>query len=268
MAAITERATSRSGTIGPDGTLELLYTVSGTEDDAAVRALVEATIPMTYAGLVFQNYHYKTEGGGLWEITANYGKRAPLTPQKTDDHDSYSFSCDTTGGTQKITQSLETVGSYGIGAAEVPDFQGAIGVNGDAVEGCEITVPSCQFSITVRLSADSVNLAYIATLYQLTGSINGTTWKGFPAGELLFLGASLSQRGQEDPEGTFKFAGQANRTDFPVGEINIDSKWGWDYLWVRYGDDVDGHTLIKKPTFAYVERVYPVGDFSLLGIGS
>jgi hypothetical protein len=44
---------------------------------------------------------------------------------------------------------------------------------------------------------------------------------------------------------------------------------GWHYLWVRFTDDEDANAkaLIKRPIAAYVEQVYPYGNFSSLGIG-
>ena len=55
-----------------------------------------------------------------------------------------------------------------------------------------------------------------------------------------------------------------------IGDLTGIAKKGWEYLWVRYEDAVDAsaHKWIKKPAFAYVERVYPEGDFGLLGIGT
>jgi hypothetical protein len=88
----------------------------------------------------------------------------------------------------------------------------------------------------------------------------------------LFLGASGARRGtdpDDDWEITFKFAAQPNRNDIMVGDIGPIIKRGWDYLWVQYAPDVDDdvHQLIRSPIAAYVEKVYPDGDFSTLGIG-
>lgn len=67
MAVIIEKFDSRETTVGIENpSVDLLYMVDGTEDDAAVRAVVEATIPAMYAGLVFQNYHIAHQGSGLW----------------------------------------------------------------------------------------------------------------------------------------------------------------------------------------------------------
>lgn len=105
-------------------------------------------------------------------------------------------------------------------------------------------------------------------LFYLTGRVNHAPFKGFAAGEVLFLGASGSQRGQEDWEVTFSFAASPNVTGLAVGQITGIAKKGWEYLWVRYEDAVDAHTLVKQPAAAYVEQVYPYGDFALLGIGT
>jgi hypothetical protein len=90
------------------------------------------------------------------------------------------------------------------------------------------------------------------------------------AGERLFLGASGSQRGTENWETTFRFAGSPNRTGIQIGSITGIAKKGWEYLWVRYADESDesARAFVKKPVGAYVERAYEEGDFSALGIGT
>ena len=145
---------------------------------------------------------------------------------------------------------------------------GAIGISGDSVEGVDITVPVYSFSETHYLPAAFIDGAYKATLFALTGKINGGSFKGFAAGEVLFLGASGSQRGNEDWEISYKFAASPNMTGLSVGTLTGIAKGGWQHLWVLYSDQVDQNTLIKRPIAAYVEQVYWPGDFSLLGIGT
>lgn len=259
MAIIIEKFDSREATVGIDSpSVDLQFMVLGTELDAEVRALVQATIPAIYANLVFQNYHIAHQGGGVWEVSVRYGK---LEPKETG-QSSYSF--DTGGGNQKITQSLETVASYG---DDPPDFQGAVGVSTDSVEGTDITIPVFNFTETHYIPIALVTGAYKTTLFYLTGRVNHAPFKGFARGEVLFLGASGSQRGTEDWEIAFKFAASPNATDLKVGDITGIEKKGWEYLWVRYADTEDEETLIKQPVAAYVERVYEYGNFALLGIG-
>jgi hypothetical protein len=260
MPVIIERYDSRETTVGIDNpSVDLIYIVDGTESDAVVRGLVEATIPAMYAGLVFQNYHISHQGSGLWEVTVRYGKREPKEPGQS------SFAFDTGGGTTHITQSLQTVAKY---PADAPDFKGAIGVNNDSVEGTDITIPVYNFKETHYIPAVLVTPAYKTTLFALTGKVNAFPFKGFAPGEVLFLGASGSQRGMEDWEITFSFAASPNAVGLTVGDITGIDKKGWEYLWVRYQDAEDADVLVKQPAAVYVEQVYPFGDFSLLGIGA
>jgi hypothetical protein len=263
MPTITERFDSREATESADSpSADLLYTVEGTEDDAAVRSLVEATIPLTYTGLVLQSYHIVHQGGGVWEVAARYGQRE----QKETGDSTFSF--DTGGGTVHITQSLQTLGSYAPPGKTAPNFQGAIGATIDSVEGTDITVPVYSFTETHYLATGLVTGAYKLALFQLTGRVNAAGFKGFAAGEVLFLGASGSKRGTDDWEITYRFAASPNASGLAVGPITGITKSGWDYLWVRYADAESQNVLVKQPIAAYVERVYLDGDFSLLGIGT
>jgi hypothetical protein len=263
MAVIIEKYDSRESTVGVENpSVDLLYVVDGTEDDAAVRALVEATIPAIYAGLVFQSYRIAHQGSGLWEVSVRYGKLDPKEPGES------SFSFDTGGGTTHITQSIATVNSYAPAGETPPDFKGAIGVNNDSVEGTDITIPVYNFKETHYIPVALVTPAYKAILFYLTGKVNAFPFKGFAPGEVLFMGASGSQRGQEDWEITFSFAASPNVTGLTVGDITGIDKKGWEYLWVRYQDSEDADVLVKQPAAVYVEQVYPYGDFSLLGIGT
>jgi hypothetical protein len=257
---IDEKALSRESTVGPNSTIELLYTIQGTDDDAVVRALLEATSPIVYDGLVRDTYTTTPLGGGLWDGAVRYALHGSQSQ--------YTF--DTGGGTQHITQSIQTIASYAPPGETSPDFQGAIGVSQENVEGIDITVPVYQFTETHYFDDALVTTAYKATLFFLTGKTNNAIFKGFAIGEVLFLGASGAKRGDEKWEITFRFAASPNVTGLTVGAITGIAKRGWEYLWVRYADveDTFAFCLVKQPIAAYVEQVYFPGDFSGLGIGT
>lgn len=250
---------------------ELTYTIRGTADEAAALASLKATAPATFSGLKRQPVsvepvHVDTVRADtcVWTGTATYAPFEHDDPPATGES---VFNFDTGGGTQHVTQSLQTIGKF---PGTAPDFKGAIGVTHDNVEGVDITVPVYTFSETHYLAAATVTTAYKTTLFGLTGKANSAAFKGLAAGECLFLGASGSKRGTEDWEITFRFAGSPNKTGLSVGPISGISKKGWEYLWVRYADveDAASHTLVKQPVAAYVEKVYENGDFSALGIGT
>ena len=109
---------------------------------------------------------------------------------------------------------------------------------------------------------------YKLTLFGLTGKVNNAAFRGFAAGEVLFLGAQGSKTGTGDWSISYRFAASPNVANLTVGDITVTEKRGWDYLWVSYADSKDdtAKRLVKKPVAAYVEQVYGYADFSLLGI--
>lgn len=276
---IIEHFESGRAVSGNESNRELRYVVTGTENEATVVSLAATTAPASLGGfngttvLRRKTITATPLGGGVWDVVVPY--------EGLDNDNESQFTFDTAGGSVHITQSLGTVGTYhhgdtcsgsgGSGADEdCPDFQGAIGVNGDSISGCDITVPVYNFAETHRIPAANVDGAYKAALFWLTGSVNDAPFKGFEAGEVLFLGASGSARGLEEWEITFKFAASPNVTCLPVGDFVVASKLGWEYLWIRYEDKEDdvAKALVKRPKCAYVEKVYEYKDFSGLGIGT
>jgi len=271
----TEKFESRRLTTGDDPTLVLAYTVAGTDDEAEAKNCVMAASPERYGApdnlpyLFRQSVEVEPEGPGLWSATARYDRNwevlvaggGVVRVAGPDDR----FDFDSSGGTQHITQSLATVARYG----QAPDFGGAIGVSQTAVEGADIVVPEFNFSESHRFQA--ISQSYRRTLVGLTGKTNNAPFRGFAAGEVLFLGASGSRRNSfhDTPwDVTFRFAASPNREDISVGSITGIAKKGWEYMWVRYAaaDDADAGVRVKRPVGVYVERVYDEANFAGLGV--
>ncbi len=256
---IDEKYDSREATEGESPSVELRYVVQGTSDDSQVKSLVAATAPSIYSGLKRGDFNVVPQGGEVWECSVQYDKI---------ENDSQ-FTFDTGGGTQHLSQSLETINRYPRSGETAPNFHGAMGVNEDRIEGADITLPVYNFTETHSLDDSLVTGTYKATVFKLTGQVNDGPFKGFARGEVLFLGASGAKRGFEDWEITYRFAASPNVENLTLGDISNITKEGWHYLWIRFADDEDdaSSTLIKKPIAAYIERVYEYGDFAGLGIG-
>lgn len=264
---VEEKFESRLVTTGQNPSAELRFNIRGTNDDVQARTALAAAAPSTFdlngTGLVFlprETITIQPVGDLLWEGIVRYA----VIPQTNESV----FAFDTGGGTQHITQSLQTVGAYAPGGQVPPNFKGAIGVTADSVEGVDITVPVYQFSETHYIDDAYVTPAYKGTLFALTGRVNSAPFKGFAPGECLFLGASGSKRGGGDWEINYRFAASPNVAGLVVGDIVGISKKGFEYLWVRYADAEDSaaKALVKRPIAAYVEQVYPYGDLNALGI--
>ena len=265
----TEKAESRRSGGGNQPWIELVYHLTGTSDDGTARDTAAASTATTYEGLTRQSIDLEPiwvdtgASDGEWTVTVRYGLTEP--PAKVGES---SFSFDTSGGTQHITHSLATSAKYP--PATAPDYKGAIGVTRDSVEGVDITVPVYAWSETHVVGDKAVTAAYRGRLFSLTGKVNNASFKGCAAGECLFLGATGARRGAEDWEITFRFAASPNRTGITIGNIAGIAKGGWEYLWIRYEDEVDeaANALVKRPVAVYVEQVYQSADFSELGIGT
>lgn len=257
---IIERFDSKAASESKDNpTHDLVYMIMNTENYAVAKGLMESTVPSKVGDLFLDDYRIAHLGDGVWEGTAHY--------VKWKSESQYSF--DTGGGTQRVTQSLANIGKYSAPGFAAPEFYGAIGVTDDRVEGTDITVPVFNFTETHYILNDLVTPSYKLALFNLTGKVNGSSFKEFAKGEVLFLGASGSKRGLDDWEITFRFAASPNVANLSLGSITGVAKEGWHYLWVRFIDDEDttAKALIKRPIAAYVEQVYPYGNFSGLGIG-
>lgn len=266
MAQVVELFNSRTQQSATDkGVVEFRYVVFNAADEAAVNSAVQAQAPTTYTNPLYNAALYRksidiTEqlNATTWKVTVRFETPTQLDTLQTQ------TSFDTTGGTQHITQSFATT-KYGTGA---PDLNGAIGDDGESVQGVDVTVPVFQFQETHYISDNAFNAWAI---YALTGCINSSTFRGWAAGEVLFLGAAGTWRTDRNVwEITYKFAASPNLSNLSVGTIAGIDKGGWDYLWIRYATtpDVSAPMLVKKPVGVYVEQVYAAVPFSQLGIGS
>ena len=265
---VSEKFDSRPAADGDNPSAELKYLVEGTGDEQQALAALESGTPPTYSGLLRQTWSVDPVGDGscYWEGVVRYGQMSG-GPKEVGES---SFQFDTGGGSMHVTQAKEHVASYAPSGETAPDFKGAIGVTHDSVDGCDIVVPVYNWSETHYFDKTFVTGPYKATLFALTGRTNNASFKGFAADEVLFLGASGSQRGDESWEITFRFAASPNVTGLVIGEITGINKKGWEYLWVRYKDaeDAGAKCLVKKPASVHVERVYDAANFAGLGIGT
>ena len=279
MAAVRveEAYSERDETIDAKGNvteIEIPYFVFNVDDESkalsAVRSNHKAVSGMTLESVEtverINDTTWKVKA--IYEVDEDGGGDDGSTD---DDEDTTVFAFDTGGGTKHINQSLKTDGRY---PNTAPDFAGAIGVDNEGnVNGVDVTMPVLNFTETHTLNGGRVTTSYKKTLAALTGTVNSGSFRGFSRGEVLFLGASGTKRSKKASapwEITYRFAVSPNQAGLQVGDIKVTRKYGWDYLWVRYADKVaeNGKNVVKKPVAAYVEMVYPEGDFGRLGLGN
>jgi len=261
------------------------YKVFGTSDDTVLHAEINSEITANgqywqYPGvsgmqLRAEQYSVSYLGDNAWQVTIQYEKNgaedgdAPLKRAR---------SFDTTGGSQHVTQAC-SVGSGGTLDFEkrfpstATNMSGAIGVDSNGVNGVDIVVPQLQWQETYDVPNTYVTSSWIRGVAAVTGTTNNASFRGFDAGEVLFMGCSGSQE-WDDQKGrgpwslSFRFVASKNVTGQTIGSITGIEKKGHEYLWVRYEDAVSSNTLLKQPKAVYVSKVYKDSDFSALGIGT
>ena len=244
---------------------EFHYVVRGAADEKAAYDEVRAVVNTAYQYIPLQDIEIETEHFDSTDTAKNIFKATVrYYVKRRDDGDLVSF--DTTGGTQKVTQSLQTVGAYPAGS---PNLQGAINYDGEKVNGVDIGIGAYDFTEQHIMTTAQCDADYRVVLATLTYTVNNATFRGFAAGEVLFKGAvgqQIVDDGIKKWQLNFRFAVSPNRSNFYVGGILVPMKYGWDYLWTLYADTVDGNRVVKVPAHVYVERLYTFSNFSLLEI--
>ena len=286
MPEIYEVVQSQSGKdgTGRNSKRKLLYHVLGTDDDATIMATVLATSPpsfVTPGGTLNLDDVSKTQiGPEFWAAEVNY-----IDPEKQEDKKkrptgTLVASWDTTGGTQHITTSLETVDKAGDSASDPPpDFRNAIEVTESGVNGTDVVVPLLRLELEYKFPNASVTDEYIRQLRDLTGTTNHEEFKGWAAGELLFMGSNGRQSSDGDISARFIFAAGKNididcekyrLVEETTGEWATLTKGAHDHLWFYFkkAKDAAAAKVVHRPIAAYVERVYEKENFALIGIGT
>jgi len=252
---------NRPITVGKNPTAEIGYHVMGTGDELLARDAVKKEMPALYdRELVPSSIRIERRDELLYHATVLYERRAPLALGD------YSISVETGGGTQHVDFAL----SQRVYGASAPDSHGAIGINGDTIEGVDIIVPVYKWTIRRVIPAEWMSLAYMRTMAAITATVNDAPFWGFEAGEVLFEGATGSGQSVAAAEVTFRFASLPNQSNLQVGngEIAGIQKYGWEHLSVRWESTEDNLAarLTKKPVGVYVSQVYRYSSFSVMGI--
>jgi hypothetical protein len=244
------------------------------QDEALYQIVL--TTPLAYQvgprRLIRQQVTCSPIGPALWQAEVTYGPDDDPRSEKDKQTGDYEFSFDTMGATTKKQISEKTVSSHWAWSMSnmPPDLGRAIGAQSGKVEGVDVVVPKLEFTVTAHYAPRTVTIDWVKGLARATGKVNSDSWLGFAAGELLFMGArgqgpidTLVGPQQKPVAITLQFAASENRDDLTIGS-NPEKikKDGWDYLWVRYERVRESGLEYPIPIHAYVEQVYPRGEFT------
>lgn len=271
-AEIFEVQTSRNVTYSwasPSADLE--WIITGTADESSAATLAAATISTSYLGMLLKNYTITPAIGslpngivGIWSVKARYERVANRVE----------WTWDTTGASIKRMKSISTE-TYIVDAtaAEIPDYNGVIGVKDDGTaEGVDIVARACKINCSITCELGFLPENYPFTVEDLTGKVNSDmvtiSYGGFSvsyeAGEVLFQGGIISQASDGAVRVNLRFERRPNRNDVEVGDVNDIVMEGHQYIWTKNRIRRDGAalSLVPRPYGAYVETVYDPASFT------
>lgn len=269
-ATVVELFEGRSRDIAGKLRATIPYAIFGAADEAAAATAALANIPTTFSSLPRQSISSLEQiNETTWQVIAMFAQPDSSGGSDTATlENTYTFEIG--GGTQNVKQGLAATVKYA--ASGTAAAMEGINFDGENVNGVDIITTQYRWSETYWFAPAAVTTTYKTNISSVVGTVNDDTFRGFAAGEVLFLGASGTKQGNGYWQITFKFARERNVTGLTIGAITGIAKTGWQYLWVRYEDDVDGtganKSLVKKAKAVYVETVYMSWDFDYLAIGA
>lgn len=253
-----ERPDSREWSTDPLGVI-YRYKAAGEHDDGTVVAYaLSATAPILFTsfGSLFRgNVQVEPDGHKQYTVTV------PYSPTKMDTG-AVAFRFDTTGATINVKAAKEHIDSYPAGTPADP-HKGSIGVTKDGdVEGAEIVVPALKLTYSFKHAAGVITESHARSLASFTGMVNSSTFRGFAAGELLYMGSTGEDGTDTEASVDYHFVASANATGLTIGDITSIAKEGHHYLWIEFKNEVEDGEPAVQPKRVHIERVYDSVDFA------
>ena len=263
-----------------NSTATVTYIVEGTEDD-----ITACTSAYEFAPDEFSEIPKKSASvaerltESAWKIEVNYGSESKSSSGDSgseDDEATMNFDC--SAGTKHMTQAIEQTCVYA-GSGESKDSSDEasavpIGWNGkDGSEseaaGVDVSIGELRETYTKTMSKSKVTgTSWKRKVAELVGKVNSGSFKGWNAGEVMFLGCSYSapSKGSKKVSVSFHFAIRLNESKATVAGQNIGSEKGFEYIWALTDDEVRDGERKRKVRKIYKAVVCETDGFGGLGI--
>ena len=263
-----------------NSTATVTYIVEGTDSD-----ITACTSAYEFAPDEFSEIPKKSASvaerltENAWKIEVNYGSESKSSSGDSgseDDEATMNFDC--SAGTKHMTQAIEQTCVYA-GSGESKDSSDEasavpIGWNGkDGSEseaaGVDVSIGELRETYTKTMSKSKVTgTSWKRKVAELVGKVNSGSFKGWNAGEVMFLGCSYSapSKGSKKVSVSFHFAIRLNESKATVAGQNIGSKKGFEYLWALTDDEVRDGERKRKVRKIYKAVVCETDGFGGLGI--
>ena len=250
--------------------IEVQYLVFGVSTEEDALSAVHDKAPAESKGLPLDSIEIDTrETNDTFRVNAIYREEDTTVDDSSGEEDdetpTESFDCG--GGTKHLLYSFGQRKVYGD-----KDAGGAIGWNGKSGDDCEIAgvdVPTAQLreTYTKPMKISKLTTAFKRKVAALVGKVNSGSFKGWNAGEVLFLGMSYSTPAKKAKKVTvsFNFAIQPNESGVKIAGRSVTKK-GFEYVWAISKTVASSGTPKLEVEGIYVDQVCEYASFSGLGL--
>lgn len=192
---------------------------------------------------------------------------AGSSSSSNDDNEEATVSFDCGGGSKHLLYSYSQRKVFGN-----KDPGGAIGWNGKTGDDCVIMgvdIPTAQLreTYTVQMRTSQLSTSYKRKIAALVGKVNSGSFRGWSAGEVMFLGMSYSAPTKKSQKVTvsFNFAIQPNESNVKIAGKTV-SKKGFEYIWAISKTVANNGTPRMEVEGIYADQVCEYASFSGLGL--
>lgn len=249
--------------------IDVSYLVRGAEsEDEALQRLLPA-VPKTVGALPLDGISVAeriSEADGAWKLTVAYqNDNGASATAAIDDDDELEFGFDSAGTTRHVTVANRQKRVYGsMDAGNLVNWNGLPGRDSQ-VTGVDVPAAEGRIWFAKTMRASSISTAKMKTWMEMYGVGNVAKWRGWEAGELLFLGATFGGKMSGDVKVTFNFSVRPNEiVTFGSNRYKVQ---GWEYLWVHTKTTPNTSGVpVPKITDIFIAGVVKYKDFALLGI--
>lgn len=205
------------------------------------------------------------DDSGNIEITVKYTTSDWHSSTKDDDEDEPTLSFDCSTGSTHITHGLTERVIKGVPAGKAIGWNGKYGDDME-ITGVDVPIAQMQENYTKIIRLSKLTNVYKRKIASLVGKVNSKAFKGWEAGEVMFMGCSYSSPDKKSTKVTvtFNFTIQPNESNIVVSNRKV-SKRGWEHIWaISRTVAQEGSAPQIVTDGIYVNQVVKYADFGVL----
>ena len=246
-----------------------VFIINPESDKSQAAQDVKNAVPATFEGLPLSKIQFDSyDSEGNINMIAIYEKETVQSSESNEDNaPTLSFNCNAVSLHIDEAYSNTTI----VGSLDAGKSIGWNGKTGDEAEfaGVDIQTGEMRETYTKVMRYTAITTDYKKKLRKLIGKVNKSSFKGWDAGEVMFMGASFSTptKGQENVTVSFEFNVQPHENSVKIFGQTVNKK-GFEYVWAIRETRVEENSLPKVIIKgAYKSVVVQSADFSVLGLG-